>query len=557
MAKLPCYANQLTKAQWNSLVNPQLQAGMRQWIGNEIANGATLAEALDAANLNFFGGMAKPQFIEDLLPRKLTNPMRQAEFQQRLAAVGNQVAQQHFGRSTFSRIMQKILALPRAEKVIGHFGVFMSSHGGDLAFRPDAWSIYFRGQLRQVHSAASQATVERQLSYMERDPMYATLLKGGTEIGADLTAGGFLGGNLTGPSLRAWLGGLTIARFELAKKLMQRWGNPGPIQRLLTGAPAGVADLDALAQTMGELANHATGSAKGPIRSLGGNVLFGPSLTQSKVSRMTVDPVKTIGTFANWKNATYAERAVAWERLWGATQYFVSKYGALQINQGLLKATGSDQNVNFDDPLSSSNDFMQFKGGGMEARVGAGDPEIKLLASLIYTSLTPDKRILASKMHEDIIKQRTGISKRDVVGDLTKQYALGKLQPAIDLAITAFTREDFRGFQIGSPLTPLDTPAGKGVSFAEYGVSQLPIVASGPGKFVYDQLTGNGMTASDAMKTVRGLAITGAGLIGAHIKEERPPKVRAPAEKIRTGPPRPPSMPKKQKYSNPAIPLRY
>src|SRR5512144_1974252 len=119
MAKLPCYANQLTKSQWSSIVNPALQSGLRQWIGQYIGNGSTLSEALDAANLNFFGGMATPRMIENLLPRKLTNPMRRAEYQQRLASAGNQVAQQEFGRNTFSKVMQTLMKLPRAEKVIG------------------------------------------------------------------------------------------------------------------------------------------------------------------------------------------------------------------------------------------------------------------------------------------------------------------------------------------------------------------------------------------------------------------------------------------------------
>ena len=43
-------------------------------------------------------------------------------------------------------------------------------------------------------------------------------------------------------------------------------------------------------KNLAEWANHATGSAKGPISNLGGNVLFGPKLTQSKLNRMFSDP---------------------------------------------------------------------------------------------------------------------------------------------------------------------------------------------------------------------------------------------------------------------------
>lgn len=559
MAKLPCYANQLSKAQWRSIVNPALQSGLRQWIGQYIGNGSTLSEALEAANLNFFGGMATPRMIENILPRKLTQPMRRAEYQQRLASAGNQVAQQNFGKNTFSKVMQKVLALPRAEKVLGHFGVFMSSHAGDLAYRPDMWAAYFKGQLRQIDSARSQANTERAVSYMERDPLYRTLQDNGLRVNTDLTAGGFLGGNLKGPSLRAWLGGLTVARFEMAKALMNRWGAPGAIPRFLTTGSfkqlKTPPDLDALATTMSEIANHATGHGEGFIQRAGGDILFGPSLTQAKVNRFTTDPVQTVATFIDWKNATYAQRAAAWERLWGATQYLGAKYGALQINQGLLNATGSDQKINapfMENYNPFAKDFLQYKGAGLEARIGAADPEIKLLSQIIYASMSHDAQDLAIKTYQNVEKVRTGISKREVVGDAMLRYGLSKLQPAIDLGITGITREDFRGYAIGG-----EGP--KSISVGEYATSQLPIIASGPGKFVYDELTGNGLPASEAMKVVKGLAITGAGFFGAHVTEEKPQPVRAPL-KTKVGPPAPPRTPSRHQHhpgANIPIPTRY
>ena len=543
MAKLPCYTNQLSKAQWKAIVNPALQSGLRQWIGQYIGNGSTLSEALNAANLNFFGGMATPKMIEGMLPKHLTNGMRRAEFQQRLAAAGNQVAQSQFGSNFFSKVARKVLALPRAEKVLGHFGVFMSSHAGDLAYRPDMWKTYWTGQLRQVGSAASQANTERAISYMERDPLYQTLIDNGLEAKMDITAGGFLGGHLRGASLRAWLGGLTVARFEMAKALMNRWGAPGAIPRFLTTGSfkqlKTPPDLDLLAAQMSEIANHATGSAKGIVQRLGSDVLFGPSLTQSKLSRYTADPIKTVGTFANWKKATYAERAAAWERLWGATQYLGAKYSALQINQGLLDATGSDQKINFgENPFAK--DFLQNKGFGLEARIGASDPEIRLLSQIIYASMSKDAQDLAVKTYQNVEKIRTGMSKREVITDSLKSYALSKAQPGIDLGMTLATREDFRGYKIGG-----EGP--KSIPLGEYLTTQLPIIANGPAKFVYDTLTGEGLPASDAMKVVKGLAITGAGFFGAHVTEEKPPNPRAPLKTKSSGLPQPPKLKSKPK----------
>src|SRR5262245_60139193 len=107
MAKLPCYVNQLSKSQFNQLMNQQVKNALRQWIGQQIRNGSTIANALDAANLQFFGGQAIPKYLESVLPRKLANAQRYAEAQQRLAQAGNQVAQQYYGKGMFGKFMQK------------------------------------------------------------------------------------------------------------------------------------------------------------------------------------------------------------------------------------------------------------------------------------------------------------------------------------------------------------------------------------------------------------------------------------------------------------------
>jgi hypothetical protein len=49
-------------------------------------------------------------------------------------------------------------------------------------------------------------------------------------------------------------------------------------------------------------------SAKGPISNLGGNVLFGPKLTQSKLNRI-FRPGQDSQDFANWNNASAGEKA--------------------------------------------------------------------------------------------------------------------------------------------------------------------------------------------------------------------------------------------------------
>jgi hypothetical protein len=93
-----------------------------------------------------------------------------------------------------------------------------------------------------------------------------------------------------------------------------------------------------IGKNLADWANHATGSGKGPVSKLGGEVLFGPKLTQSKLNRISADPIKTVKTFANWEGATAGERAVAMTRL-GATQFLLTNLGFLAVNQGFWRGS--------------------------------------------------------------------------------------------------------------------------------------------------------------------------------------------------------------------------
>src|SRR5262249_52481733 len=202
------------------------------------------------------------------------------------------------------------------------------------------------------------------LDSMRREPLFDTALRSGLDVGARSHAGNLVSPTAKGSvSERAW-SMLTAMRFELWNREMQKYIKPNMTQEQV---------LD-IGKNLAEWANHATGSAKGPISSLGGGVLFGPKLTQSKLNRMTVDQIKTVKTFANWGSASAGERAAAWTRLSGATQYLGSALGLLAVNQGLLSVLGQKQQINFTDPNKS--DWLAFKVGGLEFSIPGMHSEI-------------------------------------------------------------------------------------------------------------------------------------------------------------------------------------
>lgn len=504
MAVTPCSVNPVKDEH-----RPVIWKWMRE---NGIDKGADLQSVIDGANRYFFGGQAKKGWIEDLIAgrkapmRNVTNEMWKAQYNRRLAVQKAQALQDWYGKSGFSRAAHRILAIPRAEAVLGHFGVFMQSHAGNLLYTPEQWGVYFRGQARQIRGAFSRGYTEKVMTQMENDPRFSLATQGGLAVKPDITAGGFLSGQMKGPSLRAWQAGLTVTRFQLWKQLMNKW------------TKAGMSDAEtlALSKEMAEIANHATGHGRGKISQLGSDVLFGPALTEAKIQSVTRDPIKTMNTFRDWKNASYAQRAAAWERLNGATQYLVSKYGALAINHGLLAASGSDQQINFTDPLKP--DWLQYKGAGLRGRIGTIDPELRLLGGILASSFY-NKQRLAQELYAGPIAEKTGMKRTEAVEKIALQYAMSKLQPGIELAKEAITREDWRGKTITR------TGAGKGeISAKEYAISKAPIVAEGPAKYVYDQLTGNGLSSSKAMQVVKGLLIQVGAVTGIHIAEEKPPK---------------------------------
>src|SRR5207248_8983229 len=197
-------------------------------------------------------------------------------------------------------------------------------------------------------------------------------------------------------------------------------------------------------------ANHATGSAEGAVASMGGETLFGPKLTQSKLSRLTTDPAKTIATFMNWERDTPGEKAVAWTRLSGATQFVITNLGFLAVNGGLLWALGQKERPNVTEPFGG--DYMNFKGFGLLGYVPGLHTELKTLAQILAVAFAGYKLPKSLQFAQGFVPTKEEFqktfrtsSKIRAVADIMGGYGLAKLTPSIGRPLEWMVGQNWQG----------------------------------------------------------------------------------------------------------------
>jgi hypothetical protein len=387
---------------------------------------------------------------------------------------------------------------PRAIAVSGHGIVFPVTHAGDLILNPTKWGTFQQGFLRTYAASFNEGFHQKVMGRMHADDFFGLAHRAGLDVAEDIHGSGLV--SREGMGARAW-DALKVMRFELWKKQMAKYLKPGMSE----------ADRLDLAQNLATWANHATGSGKGKISQIGGSVLFGPKLTQSKINRLFVDPAKTVATFANWKNATVGERAVAMTRLKGMTAYATTLAGFLVANQALLSAQGSKQKVNFSDPNKA--DFWSFKVAGTDVAIPGMHSEMRYLARMMAVPFESGKTLKGSK--------------QDAAFGLIKDYGRSKLAPTVQLGVDAYTGQDYRGRplpwskdQYGTNRFGTQAKYLPRYSATEYGLTKAPIPLTGPAKYVYDQMREKGMSAKDAALSVKALTIFGLGATGMHVHED-------------------------------------
>ena len=471
---------------------------------NGIDQGLPIEQVHDAINKYFFGGQAKPEWINDILSGRKT-PFRAAakeiwrkQYNRRVVIMQARQMLEQGASGKVAKVLNRLRFIPRSVSVAGHGIVFPVTHAGDLLLRPASWGTFIKGTARTYRGALSSEFAARALNTMSKQPLYELSLQSGLDVGPKSSPVGLIStaGGKSGffkAAARAW-DMLTVMRYDLWEKEMGKYITPETSQSEV---------LD-IGKNLAQWANHATGSGKGPIANLGGQVLFGPKLTQAKLNRLSIDPYQTAKTFLNWKDATVGQKAAAWTRLSGAAQYLGTLLGFVAVNQGLLSAFGSDDKVNINNPEKS--DFLGFKGAGIGGYIPGMHTEIRTLAKLLNT-------LYASR------KELKGETKSAHIAATIGKYGMAKLEPGIERGLEIGTGQNW----MGRPLpwsSNKGTPKYPRLTYGEYAGSIGPIPLEGPIGFVYDHLRKQGASAVDAAGITKALIILGGGLPGFHVGED-------------------------------------
>jgi hypothetical protein len=487
--------------------------GLWKWVkDNAIDHGMPMEQVHQVLNNHFFGGSLngeKAGWINEFLAARKTPFKRLSDTAWVAQASRRNIQQQakHLvndqNANMLERAAKAVIAGPRYITVGGglHGVVFPFTHGGALLLNPLRWKGFAR-MVVNTWKNISPAQAEILRDTMARSPRFTL----GNRLGVDLSMHGAEtgGGNV---SSRTW-GGLIEYRYRLWDAAMEQHTRPG----------MSVEDIDSIGKELAVWANHATGSGKGALTShpVISSAFFGPKLAQSYWNRLIGDPVKTLGTFTNWRNATAGEKVVAMQRLRGSMAAATTYAGMLVANQALLAATGQKDQINWNDP--SQSDWLGFKGGGFRWSLpGAMHSEINLIGQIIASqSMTPEQLAAAGmeisrKKSGEVAKispNRLATLREQYIARQLMGYAKSKATPVFGLEEELRTGHDF----MGRPLpwsSDKGTPKKPPVSWGEFAWSKAPIPLSAAAGYVYDQLRKAGASVTDASMWMRAVMVGG------------------------------------------------
>jgi hypothetical protein len=289
---------------------------------------------------------------------------------------------------------------------------------------------------------------------------------------------------------------LKVYRIERAKALWSRRSN---VEK---------ADPNT-AKEIAKLVNHSSGTTGGKVSEVANTAFFAPKLELARWNKLIVDPAKAVKTFANWSNATPAEKAAA--KIVGARagRILGTYVAALAANQGLLALSGSNQNVNFFDP--SKKDWLKFKAGGRTIDMTGG--MVSLLGFL--TRMTTEATGKAPKG-----------GRADQMYSEVGNYVSGKLSPFAATAKDIKTHHDYAGNTL--PMFD-DKPLhswNKKLSWGEYlKKQQTPIPVAEYFTDLDKRMQDEGVSKKTAGDVIKSLFVAATvGGTGVHIGEEAPAK---------------------------------
>ena len=490
----------------------QERLAMWRWVKeNAIDHGMPMEQVHETFNNHYFGGTAKPEWINEFLAaRKM--PFKRASDAAWAAQANRRAIQQQAKQlvndknaSLLEKSFNAVIAGPRYVTLGGglHGVVFPFTHGGALILNPPKWKAFAR-MVFHTWKNLNPAEAEILRDTMARSPRFTMARRSELDLSTHGNETG--GGNV---SARTW-GALVETRYRLWDAAMERH----------TRAGMSADDIDSIGKELAVWANHATGSGQGLITDPRISwAFFGPKLAQSYWNRLVGDPAKTLNTWTNWNRATAGEKVVAMQRLRGGMTAVTTYMGMLLANQAMLAATGQKDQINWNDPKEA--DWLAFKWGGMRWGLpGAMHAEIKLIGQILAAQ---------SMKPEDLAKVGIKGTKGATGGKLVSlreeyerrqagEYLMNKATPAIKLEEELRTGYDWEK-------RPLPWSSDKGepkkprMSWGEYAWSKAPIPLSAAAGFVYDQLRKAGASVTDASMWMRAVMVGGvSGTTGVDLK---------------------------------------
>lgn len=412
-----------------------------------------------------------------------------------------------------------LAAIPRALfalKVGFHGTVALGTHAPSVAFQPRFWKSYVTDFGKMYRMVGSPAYYEMQMQNLVRRQNFTRAARAG------LVNDPFNYEEYMSPTVAAWSNKL-FDKFPASKKGLELYntvmasGNRGygvlkilrqdMFDQMWNQLPK-TSQIDEVAKAIADGINHATGVVKGKAPKGANVALFAPRLNASRVAWLTVDPIKSAATFADWRNASEGDKHFAINQIKEKAWVVGTLATMLAINQGILSATGSKQKINVTDPMKG--DFLKFKAAGMA--LSYGNPLITMarLPARLYAIRSSDGG-----------KKRNLVYPDEDTYSVLGEYARSQASPFASLAADLWLKSDWMRRQLPNSERPMPkrlvAQGVKRYTWPEFLSEQaLPIPAEEAAREVWK--TGLGMTpeqvseARKALATISVMAATGARL---------------------------------------------
>lgn len=401
------------------------------------------------------------------------------------------------------RFMRSVPRVFFIDKVFGHGTVGMITHAGLNIFDPTAWKTYWPAFIKQYGLVFKPAYHERMMQELAKDPLFIKARRAGLANDPWRYSDDYQ--NAAIKTFMGKFGGLVGNRGFDALKIFRQ----ARFNQIWNSYPD-LLKTDDMAKMLADSINPATGVTSRAFPEWTGWTFFAPKLEGSRWVWMIGNPARAAAIFKEWKTATPEQKAFAMAELKQKATIAGTYFSLLAMNQGLLKASGSDENINFTNPRKG--DFLAFKVSGHN--VGLVGPMLGMVR--LFANLVHDAAGKRGKL-EQLTPRGAAIAE-----DLGS-YARGKLSPFAGQAYNLASQSDFQGRPLPYSSDPVPSYLRKrGVkkyTYGEYAAQELlPI----PFEEAFKEVMANqGMNESEIKKYLSALTIAvAAGGTGMRVSKD-------------------------------------